>query len=268
METLYMPANPFTRYVLALLLGVTGPANAQKTIIISDSLAAHTEKLAVKMGGQGLGKMWKMSFGEYAVVSSKSGWITSNSTGNFFNTKTESKTAQKFSFVLANQLADSARVNAATNISVQSLQQIELLPHFSWGNNEQVSESRNFTAFITTNGDTSETWALLLHVAKGQDSLGNYEAFLTNGERRIFIVPASSDKNASNASGPFSMTAAGYVFIENGQSLAALQYRGSGALGMNKNMVWMPGSFEARMKLVLAAAMTAIMQLKMTELTN
>ncbi|HMH35024.1 MAG TPA: hypothetical protein VK543_18440 [Puia sp.] len=262
-----MSVNPFTLYLLALL-GIAGLTNAQKNIVISDSLTAQAEKLNVKMGGQGLGKMWKMSFGEYAVVSSKSGWTTSSSTGNFFNTKTESKTAQKFSFVLTNQLADSARVNAANNILVQSLQQIELLPHFSWGNNEQVNESRNFTAFITVNRDTSETWALLLHVAKGQDSLGNYDAFLTNGERRIFIVPSSSDKNASNASSPFSLSAAGYIFIENGQSLAALQYRGSGALGMNKNIVWMPRSFEARMKLVLAATMTAIMQLKMTELTN
>jgi hypothetical protein len=56
----------------------------------------------------------------------------------------------------------------------------------------------------------------------------------------------------------------GYEFIENGQSLCALQYYGGGAFGMNKNIIWIRRNLEARMKLILAAAMTAVLQIKVT----
>src|SRR5450432_3568264 len=115
-----MPGNLFKICVLCLMTIVSGFANGQKTLIISDSLAANAEKLEVKMGSQGFGKIWKFRFGDYAVVSSKKGWTTSSSSSNFFNTKTGSNTTEKFSFVLGNKTGDSAKVNAANNILVQS----------------------------------------------------------------------------------------------------------------------------------------------------
>jgi len=65
------------------------------------------------MGAQGLGKIAKWKFGEYAVVASKAGWVKTTSKSNLFNTKTESKKTQKFSFTMCNQAGDSALVNAA-----------------------------------------------------------------------------------------------------------------------------------------------------------
>ena len=58
------------------------------------------------------------------------------------------------------------------------------------------------------------------------------------------------------------MSALGYEFIENGQSLGALQYFGGGMLGVNKKVMWMHKALDAKIKLLLAAAMTAVMQLK------
>ena len=247
--------------ILATLLPLTGFSQAQKNIVLSDSLAANAEQLNVKMGTQWMGKIWKFRFGDYAVVSSNMGWTTTTTKGNFFNTKTESKSTQKFSFVLSNKTIDSARVNAANNIMVQSLKEIELFPHFSWGSNELLQESRNFTAFISLNGDTSETWALFMNVARGGNMEDNYEAFLTNGERKIFLSPASSNKNGGDTR---SLPALGYEFFENGQSLCALQYYGGGAFGMNKNIIWICRNLEAKMKLILASAMTAVLQTKVT----
>lgn len=165
----------------------SGCCIAQKNITIPDSLSAHSDMRKVKLGSQGPGKMWKMSFGDYTVFSSKKGWTAGGARSNFFNTKTESKTTDKFSFLLTNKLNDTARVNAANNILIKTLQEIEIIPGFSWGENELLLKSRNFSAYININHDTSETWALLMHVARVHDSTATYEAFNTNGARRIFI---------------------------------------------------------------------------------
>lgn len=252
-------------FILCLLVVFAGFAKAQKNIVISDSLSANAEQLKVKMGGQGFGKIWKFSFGEYGIVSSKMGWQTISTKGNFFNTKTESKSTQKFSFVLSNKAGDTARVNAADNIMVQSMHSIEISTHFWWGSDEIVYSDNNFSAFITFNGDTTETWALFMNFTGGSKTLGSNKAYLSNGERKISISPASSNKNGTDTR---SIPAMGYEFIENGQSLCALQYYGGGLLGLNKNIIWINNSQDVRMKLTLAAAMTAVLQIKVNQQTG
>jgi len=61
---------------------------------------------------------------------SKAGWTKTTNKSNLFNTKTESKTTQKFSFTLCNQAGDSALVNAAKNIELKAVQGFELFPSF------------------------------------------------------------------------------------------------------------------------------------------
>jgi hypothetical protein len=254
-----MSSSSLRTSILCFLLIFLNSAEAQKDIIISDSLSANAEKLNVKMGTQWFGKIWKFRFGDYAVVSSKLGWATTSTKGNFFNTKTESKSTEKFSFVLTNKVKDSALVNAANNIAIQSLHEIEIIPHFLWGNDELVQETRNFSAFISINGDTSETWALFMNITRGSNSHANYDAFLTNGERKIFLIPTTSNKNGGDKR---SLPALGYEFVENDQSFSALQYYGGGVLGLNKNIIWINKNADEKMKLVLAAASTAILQIK------
>jgi hypothetical protein len=240
-----------------LLLAMVGSAHAQKNIIISDSLAGHAEELKVKMGTQMAGKTWKIRFGDYAIVSGKTGWTTITSKSNLFNTKTESTSAQKFSFVLGNKTTDLASVNAANNIEIKSLNEIELFRYYWSGSDRLLLKAQNFCAFITINADTSETWALLMNLARGSNATGADEALLTNGERRIFISAVDSNKNGGD---PRSMPALGYEFIENSRPLCALQYYGGGALGMNRNIVWMYEGMDAKMNLILAAAMAALLQ--------
>lgn len=244
---------------LWLLLAWSNIAVAQKDIVISDSLAAHAQKLNVKLGAQWFGKIWKIRFGEYAVVSSKMAWTPMTTRGNFFNTRTESKSTEKFSFVLTNKSNDSAKVNAANNILIEAMHEIEILPNFTWGDNELIQEQRNFSAFININQDTTETWALFMNFIRGKNIEGSSESFLTNGRRTIFVVPTTSYKNGEDKR---PMPAMGYEFIENNQSLGALQYYGGGLMGMNKNVVWIHDGLEERLKLVLAAACTAILQIK------
>jgi hypothetical protein len=246
-------------YLFGLLLFSASTGQAQKNIVIDDRLEANSTPINVKMGGQWFGKVWKVRFGEYVVVSSKLGWATTTTKSGFFSPKTESKTTQKFSFVVAGKTADSAHVNAASNMQIQTLREVEIFPGFSWGSDELLQETNNFTAFITTNKAPGETWALLMDATFGQYTAEKYEAFLTNGERRIAIVPTSSAKLGND---PRSFPALGYEFVENGESIAALQYFGGGLLGTNKHVVWLHKEVSEPMKLVLAAAITSIIQVR------
>jgi hypothetical protein len=249
--------------ILLLMVAIATITRAQKDIVISDSLAVNSEKLKVKMGSQGFGKIWKFQFGNYAVVSSKAGWTTTSTKGNFFNTKTESKSTKKFSFAMTNKLNDTARVNAANNIETQTttswLHEFKIFSNIDFENDKLLQATQNFSAYITINGDTSEIWALLMNIIGGSNAQGTYDALLTNGERKIFVTPASSNKNGSDTR---SYPALGYEFIENGQSISAVQYFGGGALGYNKNIVWIHNGPDEKVKLILAAASTAILQMK------
>jgi hypothetical protein len=244
----------FTLPEILLLVFFSQQAFAQKDIQVSDSLSANSEKYKVNLGSKGFGKMWKIKFGDYVVVSSKAGWTTTTTKSNFWNTKTESTSAQKFSFVFADK-QDTAFVNGARNIEVQTLNEIQILPHLYLGSNDLVFESNNYSAFININRDTSVIWALLMNYQVGNGPRN--QAMLTNGTRKIDIQQVSSNKNGEDKR---SMPALGYEFTEEGKPLAAVQYFGGGMLGYNKNIVWLHRDLGDNMKLILAAAATAILQ--------
>lgn len=251
-----------------LLLFITFVQAQGKELVISKDLAENSEMLKVKMGAQWMGKIWKFKFGDYAVVDSKMGWKKVKTKSNLLNTKSEVNSDQKFSFVLTNKTNDSAIVNAAENISVEQLQSFELFPNFYLGSDELLKDSRNFSAFISATSNQEETWALVIKNTRGSEVAHENEAFLTNGERLIKIIPVSSKKDTKNRNELgmiLNLPAMGYEFIENNQSQCAMQYYAGGVLGMNKNIIWLKSDLDSRMKLIYAAAMTAIMQISQIE---
>ena len=242
----------------AILVAVPVSA-AQHNIVISDSLAANADTLIVKQGAQSGRRIWKWRIGDYEVVSSKMGPTAMRKRGD--RTGAESTSTGGFSFVLTNRTADSAMVNAVHSITVHSLQDAGQGSGWTLGRHDDVVlDSANGAASITLNGDTTDTWALQVGVTMGDRQAAIYRAALSNGKRRIVISPASSKTH-----GRFGVlgSAAGYEFSENGQSLCALQYFG-GKFG-NTTLVWMLRSLDARTKLLLAAAMTAVLQMKSME---
>lgn len=237
---------------------LSNSGKAQKgTIALSGNLSKNADVLNVKMGTQWFGKIWKVQFGDYEVVSSKLSWVINSNKASLFNRKSESATTEKFSFLLINGAADTAKINAARKVKVNGMREIEILPGFSIGSDELLSESGNFTAFININEDTASTWALFMSVIRITTEDKFYDAFLTNGDRRILILPVTSNDNRS-------IPSLGYEFQENGEPLCAVQYYGGGALGANKNIIWLSKSIDQHMKLILAAAMTALLQIKVT----
>jgi len=260
--------RPF--FILSFLLVFHLTGIAQTAILISDSLASNADMLKVKMGTQWMGKIWKFRFGDYSVVSSKMGWRTTRTHSDLLSTKTDVSSSEKFSFVLANKSDDSAVVNAASNTQLQSLHELEIFKHLSVGSNELLLASQNFTAFITINIDTADAWALFMNLTEGSRVDQQSENFLTNGQRTIYLQPISSEKSmvkqrnkwVSTIADTRTFPAVGFELIENGKSLSAVQYYGGGISGSNSNIIWLGKSLDDKTRLVLAAAMTAVMQQK------
>lgn len=255
-----MSINYIRIFLFVSLLLLAESTEAQKKgIIISESLAANSEPMKVKLGTQWMGKIWKIKFGDYAVTDSKMEWTKTNSKSNLFNTKTESKTTQKFAFTLSSKTGGFANVNAANNIEKKVLQETELFRNLFIGEDEILLHSSNFTALININNDTIETWTLFMNVVEGSSVETSGTAFLSDGKRKILIISTSSNKNGNDSR---TFPALGYEFIENDQAIAALQYFGGGAFGMNKNVVWILNRLDTEMQLILAAAISALIQLK------
>jgi len=258
-------------FAAAVVLGLVPAVSAsagQRMILLSDSLAANADKLTVKQGTQWMGRIFRWSFGDYSVLSSKNSGTTSTSSRNLFHTKTDSTAVAAFSFKLDNKTADVAFVDAAHNVGVQTLQGFPLGHGFFLGKDEVALESDNFTAFITVNGDTSDTWALYIGgtTVPGPTSdtrtMQSGGMFLTNGTRKVRLVCASSNKNGCDPQSIsiFKIPAVGFEFFEGDRPLGAVQYFG-GTFGVTY-LVWLRRDSEPRMNLILAAAMTAILQLE------
>jgi hypothetical protein len=151
---------------------------------------------------------------------------------------------------LTNKTTDSAIVDALRNSDVDSLKGFQLGGGWSIGR-EAVVESGNFSAIVTINGDTTGQWGLFLGVGADSGDAG----FLTDGDRRIAVTLASSNRDPSDLRGP---PAVGYEFVEGGRSVGAVQF--FGGTNVLTRFVWLDSSLDARTKLILAAAMTAILQ--------
>jgi hypothetical protein len=249
------------------------PATAgPKNVILSDSLVANADKWDVKQGAELLGtRKWR--FGDYAVVA-KQGWTTGGTHTSFWHTKTESRTTRKFSLVLSNKTADSAFVQAAHEITAKSNPGLNLGNGWTAGGTGQTVEANRFLASITLSRDTTE-WALAIGETDVSDRHGDsiegeatHTATLTSGERLIVLTPAFSKKLDKKPSFGSLLglsvhpPAMGYEFMEDGRSLCAVEYFSSGLAGSHKNTVWMHRNADPRLQLVLAAAMTAVLQME------
>lgn len=230
-------------------------ANAQKNIVLAEDLAKNAVEWKVKMGVKGLGKVFKIHFSDYGVVSSKAGWTVTTTRGNLFNTETESKTKQKFSFRFAGKSTDTANVNAAIAINTSVLRTLPIFSAIDWVTD--MESTNNLFATIVLNEDTANAWAMYLQITSKAGQLTQSKGILKSDERTINFSPITSNRDGSDKR---SMPAEGYEFTENDKAIAAVQYYGGGVLGANKNIVWIHNQLDEKIRLTIAAAMTAILE--------
>jgi hypothetical protein len=253
-------------FVAGLLVGLPAAA-AEESIAISDSLAANADELAVKQGGQGFGQIFKWRIGEHAVISSKLHTTNVTTKSNLLKTKTERHSTTEFAFIMCNPTSDSVSVTAVRRVMDESTSEFKLGKHLGLGENGLLHASDSCTATIVVSGDTAQTWTFL----KASISAPQFDwaAYLSDGTRRVLLSAVTANaRSDSTHRGFFSQFAAhiippamGYEFFEDGRSICALQTFG-GRSRKNPRRVWMHRGLDARMKLVLAAAMTTVLQIE------
>jgi hypothetical protein len=216
----------------------------------------------VKIGAQWMGKIAKFSFGNYSITNSKAGWTTTTTKTNIWNTKTESKSSQKFSFDLSNGSGLSATCNALSKISGKEIRGFNLgalSGDFDWV--LDAEQKTLLSAFITIGSDTGRTWILTLNTAEGAwaSKQGDTVGILTDSITSLVIAATSSNKFGGDKR---SLPALGYEFVKDNTGLGAVQYHSGGMGGELKMIVYLNTNMDADIKLLLAAASTAIMQIK------
>lgn len=252
-------------FLANLLVGLPVSA-AEESIAISDSLAANADQWIVKEKGTWFGKISKWSMGDHAVISSKLHATNVSSNTNLLKTKMERHSTTEFEFIMSNATADSVSVKAVRRAMDESTHEFKLGKNVSLGSDELLHASDSCLATIVVIGDTTQ-WTLLKASITAPEL--DWAAFLTDGTRRVLLSPVTAKaRSDSTHRGFFSRMASqlvppamGYEFQEDGRSLCALQTFG-GTSKKNPRRVWMHRGLDARMKLVLAAAMTTVLQVE------
>lgn len=254
--------------MLVLISSAVAGFSQKPRLMISDSLRSRADELPVKFKAISVSVV-KLKFGEYSVGQTKMGWEKSTEKSKIFSRGVESSSSQMFSFELLGPMTDVAQVNAVTKVETKTLRE---WVYFSYTRNnfqfessedeELLLQANSFTALLTINKDTTDIWTLIMTSFMGSKVNDQYKrvAILTNGIRKIDIVPVTSNENGEDKR---MMPACGYEFRENEKALAALQFYGGGMFGDNKNIIWLPREEDPKMKLLLASALTTVLEHKL-----
>lgn len=260
-----MPARSFHRVLPAcVLLGLLAPgvSMAAAGIVIDEDLRSGGDMYKVSLGMQKPGRTWSFKFGDYSIVSSKTtGAVTTTTWGG------EHQTRQEFSFVMKGADPATVEVSAVQNGRAEDIRDLSLGGGFAIDLEAIAGGTDHLAASIRLDGDQGEPWMLLLNVERRMANTieETNMSLLASGEREIRIEPVTSDPPGAK---PSSLPARGYQFFEADRPIAAVQYLGAGVLGFNKNVVYLRRDLDPGTRLMLAAAMAAIMQAKINAMAE
>ena len=250
-------------------------ASSNKTIQIDEDLRANAEVLKVTLGTSTPAHPVNIKFGEYSVVSSKVRGGRETTTSEFLSPVARTRVRNYFTFVLKGAASTTAKVKAEWNIlSEEPGQCLEIdlgidvdIEYCSSDEEPKPGLHDLVVAPVRIDGEAASRWTLLLDVVRSESGLTERTgtSFLTDGSRQIVIRPVTSAGPAKNL---LDLPARGYEFWEAGQSIGAVQYYAGGVLGLNKNVVYLRRDLDPQMKLLLASAMTAIMEYKLEALSE
>jgi hypothetical protein len=248
-------------WVLSGLLA-PGLSMAAAGIVIDEDLRSSADMYKVSLGMQKPGRTWNFKFGDYSIVSSKAtGAVTTTTWGG------EHQTRQEYSFVMKGADPATVQASAVQNARAEDIRDLGLGGGFAIDLEAIAGGVDDLAASIRLEGDQGEPWMLLLNVERRMANTVEETnmSLLASGEREIRIEPVTSDPPGAR---PSALPARGYQFFEADRPIAAVQYLGAGAFGFNKNVVYLRRDLDAQTRLMLAAAMSVIMQAKINALAE
>jgi len=257
--------------VVAVLLGSlahsTVGAADDNEIVIDAGLAAHAIVLPVTVAARKTFKVADFRFGEFSVVSSKLGMAKGHS-GGWISYLEHAESEQKFSFVMRGSGPEVASVTAVQSFESGPLKRHEVLPGVSIGVDPLSGARDTLVATIQLDGESAAGWKLQLNVQRNVAGAAEKAraSSLTDGTREFEIRNVSSRVPGDSAQ---ATPARGYEFREGDQAIAALQYYGGGYPTSTRHLtVYLRDDLDPRTQLLLATAMTAILQSKLNATLN
>jgi len=274
--------------VITALVACVGPSGVEspKSATANDAdLRAHADRWEVLERKSGSGKAREFQFGDYATVAGEISAHSGKTTRTHLALEKRRRVVTSYSLVLQRAGADTANVQATQTAEVTWHTLLEFLPGLYIGpvgggveyssdpeedeeeacwedddacwdeddGHKRVKSSidEQLAATIVVGGDAAASWRLALDANRSGVLFGLEvrSASLTDGQRMITVTPTTTFERADR--GP-TWT---YRFVEGGTTLAALEFA-----DRTQSVVWMRQELPQDTKLMLAAAMTAILQ--------
>jgi hypothetical protein len=271
--------------VLAACVGPSGVGTPKPESAIDADLRAHADRWEILERKVGAGKIHDFQFGDYTIVSGEIGAHSGKATRTHLALETRRRAVTSYSFVLKGAGASTANVQATQTAKVTWHTLLEFFPGFyvgpagggveyssdseedeeeaCWEDNDacwdddeghkrvKSSIDEQLVATIVVEGVASAPWELSLDANRSGVlfELVVRSASLTVGSQTIAITPLTAFERADGRP----MWA--YQFVDRGTTLAAVEF-GDGV----GSVAWMRRELPEDTRLMLAAAMTAILQ--------
>jgi len=274
--------------VITALVACVGPSGVEspKSATANDAeLRAHADRWEVLERKSGAGKAREFQFGDYATVAGEISARSGKTTRTHLALEKHRRVVTSYSFVLQRAGAGTASVQATQTAEVTWHTLLEFLPGLyvgpagggveyssdseedqaerCWESDEDCWEDddgqkrvkssidEQLAATIVVDGGAPASWRLALDANRSGVLFGLEvrAASLTDGQRMIAVTPSTAFERTDG--GP-TWT---YRFVEGGTTLAALEFA-----DRTQSVVWMRQELPEDTRLMLAAAMTAILQ--------
>lgn len=230
---------------------------AQKFIKIDPQLKANSKPMPAKR--KGFTDVGRYQFGDYQVISGKSGWTKTTTKSPLFQDRTSSNSSKKQSFVFVDNQADTAFANTLIRENVTSYDNDLFARTFlTWNRAELIEGKGIYETDFKISSDTSD-WKLVviypLAVEMNNEIYKDYKTqfkgILTNNKTYIEIRSVIENENGKK---PFLNPVLGYEFWIGSESVAAVQ-----VMPISNTNVWIKEDLDPKLKFVLASGAAALL---------
>lgn len=223
--------------LLFVLIFINGQSvySQQNHIPLSPHLEANSKQELIKIGMINKKRPPKVRFGTY-YTENRYGASDGKNTTQAIELNADQKGKLSFAFDLVNDKGDSTRVEALEQLT-------------------KTGEVAETSIYFSTNIEQDDLWILMCSPATNANELSLSQFIFTNGEEEIeFELVTGDPTNKSDITAPKGIEA----FYE-GNSIGAMQFYSGGSFSYKK-YIWISEVYDAQIKMILAAAFSAIME--------
>ncbi|MBD3748468.1 MAG: hypothetical protein IE931_03135 [Sphingobacteriales bacterium] len=244
--------------IVAFLLATFSQTTlAQKFIKLDAQLKANSKPMPAKR--KGFTDVGRYQFGNYQVISGKSGWTKTTTKSPLFQDNTTTNSSTKKSFVFVDHQADTANANIQIRENIKSYNnELFARTFLNWNRDELLEGKGIFETDFKFSTNTS-AWKLAVIYPLALEKDGRlyadyktpFKGILTNNKTYIEIREVTQNEEGKKS---FLSPVLGYEFWLDSESLAAVQ-----VVPMSKMNVWIKEDLDPKLKFILASGAAALL---------